>query len=179
MPGMITVETVLQRVKLGLNDNGVTALGVSDPKWLSDVEYLSFIFNPSVVVQRDSVHRFTWRSAGVWTLDGGEWGGNPYVLHLTSSSPFTPYSLSLTYNVSCWGNIVTTAADTTAYYEVTGCIIDYAAIMAELNFWLANHRSIQIAAANGMMIGETASYLRKTAQEWTGISSGGSLWSNK
>jgi hypothetical protein len=179
MPGLITVETVLQRVKLGLNDNGVDSVGASSPTWLSDVEYDSFIWAPGNVVQKDAVHRFTWRSSGRWTLDGGEWAGNPYVLHLTSADPFTAYNLSTTYNVSCWGNISTTATDTTAYYEVTGCIIDYAAIMAELYFWLANHRSIQIAAVNGMMIGDTASYLRKTAQQWQGISDGGSMRSQR
>jgi hypothetical protein len=61
MSGIITVETVLQRVKLGLNDNGVDNTGASAPVWLSDVEYDSFIWAPGNVVQQDAVHRFTWR----------------------------------------------------------------------------------------------------------------------
>ncbi len=165
----ITVDTVLKRVRLGVNDVG--------GKWLTDAQYNSFIFAPCAVVQESSAHTFNLRDSGIWSLDGGEWAGNPYVLNIPSSSPFTELSTSSTYEASCWGNIVTAAVDTTASYSITASVIDYAYVMSELYFWLANHRSLEIASANGQMVGDTARYLIDRARDWQGISQGGSLWS--
>jgi hypothetical protein len=169
MANTYTTETVLQRVKLGVNDNGAA------PVWLTDVLYNTFIAN--AVVSENQPYRFTLYGTGLWKLDGDMWGGNPYVLHFaTPAAPFTGNGTTATYNTSCWGSIMTTATDTTPYYEVTGCKVDYAAIMCELNMWLAQHRALQIASQNGQDVGVTAKYLIDTANRWAGSSGGGDYY---
>lgn len=168
MANTYTTETALARVKLGVNDTGTTNA------WLSDAEYNSFIVN--AIVQSDSAHRFTLVGTGQWQLQGGIWGGNPYVLSFASATaPFTGNGTNATYNLSCWGTLTTTATDTTSYYDITGCVVDYAKVMSELNFWLAQHRALQIASTTGQDIGATYQYLLKIAGQWQGISAGGSL----
>jgi len=169
MAATLTVETVLQRVKLGVNDAGATAL------WLTDAQYNTFIAN--AVVQSDSAHVFQLMGTGLWKLAGAEWGGNPYCLQFANSTaPITAAASTGTYNISCWGSIVTAATDTTAAYSITGCVVDYAAVMSELNFWLAQHRALQLASNTGQDVGSTYAYLIKIAQYWAGISSGGSMY---
>jgi hypothetical protein len=164
MANTYTTETVLQRVKLGVNDTGNA--------WLTDIQYNTFIAN--AIVQNDSVHRFNLHGTGLWRLDGGIWGGNPYCLHFAApTAPFTGAGTNATYNTSCWGSIICAQTDTSAYYDVTGCIVDYAAIMAELNFWLGQHRALQIATSAGQDVGSTARYLIDASNRWAGISSGG------
>jgi hypothetical protein len=164
MANTYTTETVLQRVKLGVNDTGNA--------WLTDIQYNSFIIN--AIVQTDAVHRFTLYGTGLWRLDGGIWGGNPYVLQFAApTAPFSGNGSTCTYNLSCWGTLTASATDTTAYYDITGCVVDYAAIMGELNFWLGQHRALQIATASGQDVGATAHYLIEASNRWHGISAGG------
>lgn len=166
MANTYTTETVLQRVKLGVND-----ADSAGPHWLTDVEYNTFIVN--AVVQTDAVHRFTLVGTGLWQLQGGIYGGNPYVIHFAApTAPFTGAATTSTYNLSCWGTLTSSAADTSAYYNITGCLVDYAKVMSELNFWLAQHRALQIANSNNQDVGSTYQYLIKIAEYWAGISEG-------
>jgi hypothetical protein len=167
MANTYTTETVLQRVKLGVNDTANA--------WLTDIQYNTFIVN--AIVQADAVHRFTLAGTGLWQLQGGIYGGNPYVIQFAApTAPFTGAGTNCTYNLSCWGTLTASAADTSAYYDITGAIVDYAAIMAELNFWLAQHRALQIATSTGQDVGSTARYLIEASNRWAGISSGGKYY---
>lgn len=171
MTATITTETALTRVKLGLND--------ASNVYMTDVQYMSFLAR--AIVSSASAYRFTLQATGLWRLDGDDWGGNPYVLHFSNpTTPFTAAATGGTYNLSCWGSLVLTPSssetDTTAYYDITGAVVDYAAVMAELNHWLAAHRAQQIAGANGTFVGDTYRNFERVAAMWEGISQGGQYY---
>ena len=171
MTATITTETALTRLKLGIND--------ASNVYMTDVQYNTFLAR--AIVSQAAPYRFTLQDTGLWRLDGDDWGGNPYVLHI--SNPTTPFSAAATggtYNLSCWGSLILTPSssetDTTAYYDITGSVVDYAAIMAELYHWLYTHRTLQIASQTGTYVGETSRYLRQASDDWAGVSAGGQYY---
>ena len=167
MANTVTVENLVDRVQLAVNDTGAS------PHWITPALYDTFWINK--IVQTEAVHQFQLYGTGLWRLTGDIWGGNPYCLQFASATaPITGAASTGTYNISTWGTMrLTGDTDTTAIYSVTGCIVDYAAIMSELFFWLAQHRALQMANSAGQDVGSTARYLIDASNRWAGISAGG------
>jgi hypothetical protein len=154
---VINVETILEAVKLGMNDNG------TNPLWIPNTKYQQII--ASAAITTETTWTFQQYSSTLF-MTGAELGGG--ALWFTSdTAPFGAGESDVTYEVSCMGSIVITAGTCTATsFSVKACRVDYADVMCRLNMYMAQHRALQMANSAGQDVGATYRYFMDVADQW-------------
>lgn len=141
------VETVRERLKLTVNDSGGDS---SDGAWLTNDQYDSFIYDH--VVEDATTFNFKRRGTGLWTADGGYWGGKPYVLLFSNTTLPFAVAADCTYKITCWGSMTqaTGTDDTTSSYTCPGLRVNFPQMVSDLCLELATHRSITMSETTGI-----------------------------
>lgn len=154
---VINVETILEAVKLGMNDNTAT------PVWIPNAKYQQII--ASAARTTESTWTFQKFSATLFKCSGDL--GQGALWFTSETAPFGAGEDNVTYEVSCMGTIVITAGTCTATsFSVNACLIDYAKVMSNLNMYMAQHRALQLANSNNQDVGATYRYFMDVADQW-------------
>jgi hypothetical protein len=163
-----TVLSLLYQVRLAVNDLDTNHAVALEGKWLRNADYNGFI-NRGTMNETERAYSFRLKGTGLWICDESL-SGNPYALRFASdTTPFTELGTSTAYVTDCFGSIQTTATDTTATYSITASKFNFALIMSELFFWLAQTRAIDMAKETGAYVSEMTKTLLDSSDRWQGI----------